>query len=130
MLNCWLLIINDWQEILAFAGMTRYFDFWDSLIFVNTGFTFFLCKISKFHHLLFHIEDGKENTYFKYKSLKNKRDVVSNEYFFNTPQYIYFVEDFNNDIIVLKDKGIEKILSIDFGENSIFKDFLTILRTV
>jgi hypothetical protein len=31
MLNCWLLIIKDWQEIPAFAGLTRYFDFWDSL---------------------------------------------------------------------------------------------------
>jgi hypothetical protein len=27
MLNCWVLIINDWQEIPAFAGMTRGFDF-------------------------------------------------------------------------------------------------------
>jgi len=74
---------------------------------------------------LFRIEDEKEKNYFKYKRLKNKRDVVSNECFFSTSQYIYFVEDFNNEIVVLKDKGVEKILSIDFGENSIQKDFLT-----
>jgi hypothetical protein len=29
--NAQLLIINDWQEIPAVAGMTRCFDFWDKL---------------------------------------------------------------------------------------------------
>jgi hypothetical protein len=54
--------------------------------------------------------------------------VVSDECFFNTSQYVYFAEDFNNDVIVLKDNKIEKILSINFGEHSISKNFLKIYK--
>ncbi|MDR0542593.1 MAG: hypothetical protein LBH19_10360 [Dysgonamonadaceae bacterium] len=33
-----MLIINDWQEIPAFAGMTWCFDFWDNLLVINRLF--------------------------------------------------------------------------------------------
>ncbi|MDR0558983.1 MAG: 6-bladed beta-propeller [Prevotellaceae bacterium] len=74
---------------------------------------------------LFRIEDKKENTYFKYKKLKNKRDVLLPDCLYSTHQHVYFVEDYNNDIIVLKGREIEKIISIDFGKNAIAKNFLT-----
>lgn len=76
---------------------------------------------------LLRIEDEKENPLFKYKPLNKIRELVSDHSFFTTPQNIYFVEDYNNDVFVLRNNGIgiEKILSFDFGDNSIEKDFLT-----
>lgn len=73
---------------------------------------------------LVRIQDANENTSFKYKQLYNKRDFVKDECFFYNYKFVYFVEDFNNDIVAFNNKGIEKIITIDFGTNSIEKDFL------
>lgn len=94
--------------------------------FFKTDSTFYFAykTVDKDSHLL-RIQDANENTLFKYKRLDRKRDLVADNSFFSTPKNTYFVEDYNNEVVVLKENGIKKILDFDFGKNSIQKDFLT-----
>jgi hypothetical protein len=91
---------------------------------LDSIFYFAYKTVDKDSYLL-RIEGEKETPFLKYKKLKKQREVVADNCFFVTPEYVYFVEDHNNDVVVLKNKSIEKILSFDFGSNSISKDFLS-----
>jgi hypothetical protein len=118
-----ILNTYDWNGVLINSRLLK--KTWPYTFTKSDSTFYFAYKTADADSYLFRIEDEKEKACFKYKRLKDKRDVVSEECFFNTSRYIYFVEDFNNDIVVLKDKKVEKILSVDFGKNSIPKNFLT-----
>lgn len=112
----------NWDGVLINSRILR--KTWP-YTFTKFGSNFYFAyKTTDTDSYLVRIEDEEENTYFKYKRLKNKRDIVSDECFFNVFQHVYFVENFNNTIVLFKNQGVEKILSIDFGKNSISKNFL------
>lgn len=113
----------DWNGNII--NNRRLANSWPYSFAKKDSFYYFAYKTIDKNSYLLQVEDENENVYEKYKKLNKKRDVVKDNCFYVTAQQVYFVEDYNNDVVVLKDGNIHKFLSFDFGENSISKDFLS-----
>jgi hypothetical protein len=118
-----LMYTYDWAGKII--KTRRLINTWPySFAHVDSFFYYAYKTIDKDTYLL-HVEDENEKVYLKHKKINKKRDVVRSNCFYVTSQNVYFIEDYNNDVVVLNDGKIQSILSFDFGENSISRDFLS-----